>query len=142
MANTSQKVLDLKFHSPANLFSIAYINCINMNIIMYNLRKWPIISLLKICIYRAYCLLRYITTLHFYFSKKIIVFLSFKKFKIYYSTTKNLNFKILKVIMSDRIAVSITFDDNNSIRVLDSEKFKETDNIRSECNDFLKSNYC
>lgn len=42
--------------------------------------------------------------------------------------------------MSDRIAVSITFDDNNSIRVLDSEKFKETDNIRSECNDFLKSN--
>ena len=41
--------------------------------------------------------------------------------------------------MAEKIAVSITFDENNSIRVLDSEKFKETDNIRNECNEFLKS---
>ena len=41
--------------------------------------------------------------------------------------------------MAEKMAVSITFDENNSIRVLDSEKFKETDNIRNECNEFLKS---
>ena len=43
-------------------------------------------------------------------------------------------FKFKKFKMAEKMAVSITFDENNSIRVLDSEKFKETDNIRNECN--------
>ena len=41
--------------------------------------------------------------------------------------------------MDNKIAVSITFDDNNQIRVLDSEKFRDTENLKGECIDFLKS---
>ena len=39
----------------------------------------------------------------------------------------------------DDMAVSITFDENNQIRVLESDKFKETENLKNECMDFLKS---
>ena len=39
--------------------------------------------------------------------------------------------------MSDKI--SISFDDENRIRVLPAEKFKETDNLKNECNNFIKS---
>ena len=38
-----------------------------------------------------------------------------------------------------KIDVNITFDENNQIRVLSSEKYRETENLKSECIDFLKS---
>jgi len=37
-----------------------------------------------------------------------------------------------------KIDVNITFDENNQIRVLSSEKYRETENLKSECIDFLK----
>ena len=37
-----------------------------------------------------------------------------------------------------KIDVNITFDDNNQIRVLSADKFKETENLKNECIDFLK----
>ncbi len=40
--------------------------------------------------------------------------------------------------MDGKIDVNITFDDNNQIRVLSAQKFQETENMKSECNDFLK----
>ena len=41
--------------------------------------------------------------------------------------------------MDGKIDVNITFDENNQIRVLSSEKYRETENLKSECIDFLKS---
>ena len=38
----------------------------------------------------------------------------------------------------DRLAVNITFDENNQIRVLEPEKYRDTENLKSECIDFLK----
>ena len=38
-----------------------------------------------------------------------------------------------------KIDVNITFDENNQIRVLSSEKYRETENLKSECIDFLKT---
>lgn len=38
----------------------------------------------------------------------------------------------------NKIAVNITFDENNQIRVLESDKYRETENLKSECIDFLK----
>lgn len=38
--------------------------------------------------------------------------------------------------MSDKI--SITFDDENRIRVLDPEKFRETDQLKNESMEFVK----
>ena len=46
-----------------------------------------------------------------------------------------LNFKLNSCL--DQI-VSITFDENNQIRVLSSDKYRETENLKSECIDFLK----
>ena len=40
-----------------------------------------------------------------------------------------------------KIDVNITFDENNQIRVLSSEKYRETENLKSECIDFLKSKF-
>lgn len=40
--------------------------------------------------------------------------------------------------MTDKI--SISFDEDNKIRVLEADKFKETDMMRSESMEFLKSN--
>ena len=40
-----------------------------------------------------------------------------------------------------KIDVNITFDENNQIRVLAADKFRETENLKSECIDFLKSKY-
>ena len=37
-----------------------------------------------------------------------------------------------------KIDVNITFDENNQIRVLSSDKYRETENLKSECIDFLK----
>ncbi len=37
-----------------------------------------------------------------------------------------------------KIDVNITFDDNNQIRVLSADKFRETENLKNECIDFLK----
>merc|ERR1712179_651447 len=34
--------------------------------------------------------------------------------------------------------VNITFDENNQIRVLPTEKYRETENMKTECIDFLK----
>ena len=34
--------------------------------------------------------------------------------------------------------VNITFDENNQIRVLPTEKYRDTENMKSECIDFLK----
>ena len=42
--------------------------------------------------------------------------------------------------MDGKIDVNITFDENNQIRVLSSEKYRETENLKGECIDFLKSN--
>ena len=39
--------------------------------------------------------------------------------------------------MSDKI--SISFDEDNKIRVLEADKFKETDTMRSESMEFMKS---
>lgn len=39
----------------------------------------------------------------------------------------------------NKVAVNITFDENNQIRVLESDKYRETENLKSECIDFLKS---
>ena len=39
----------------------------------------------------------------------------------------------------EKIDVNITFDENNQIRVLSSEKYRETENLKGECIDFLKS---
>jgi len=41
--------------------------------------------------------------------------------------------------MDGKIDVNITFDDNNQIRVLSAEKYRETENLKGECIDFLKS---
>ena len=38
-----------------------------------------------------------------------------------------------------KIDVNITFDDNNQIRVLSADKYRETENLKGECIDFLKS---
>ena len=38
-----------------------------------------------------------------------------------------------------KIDVNITFDDNNQIRVLSADKYRETENLKNECIDFLKS---
>ena len=43
--------------------------------------------------------------------------------------------------MDGKIDVNITFDENNQIRVLSSEKFRETEGLKSECIDFLKSKW-
>jgi hypothetical protein len=43
--------------------------------------------------------------------------------------------------MDGKIDVSITFDDNNQIRVLSADKFRETENLKGECIDFLKSKW-
>ena len=40
--------------------------------------------------------------------------------------------------MDTKIDVNITFDENNQIRVLPTEKYRETENMKSECIDFLK----
>jgi hypothetical protein len=41
--------------------------------------------------------------------------------------------------MDGKIDVNITFDENNQIRVLSADKFKETEAMKGECIDFLKS---
>lgn len=41
--------------------------------------------------------------------------------------------------MTDKI--SISFDEDNKIRVLEADKFKETDTMRSESMEFMKSIY-
>ena len=43
--------------------------------------------------------------------------------------------------MDGEIDVNITFDENNQIRVLSADKYRETENLKGECIDFLKSNY-
>ena len=40
--------------------------------------------------------------------------------------------------MDGRIDVNITFDENNQIRVLSQEKYKETEAMKTETIDFLK----
>ncbi len=40
--------------------------------------------------------------------------------------------------MDGKIDVNITFDENNQIRVLSADKFRETENLKGECIDFLK----
>ena len=40
--------------------------------------------------------------------------------------------------MDGKIDVNITFDENNQIRVLSTEKFRETENMKTETIDFLK----
>jgi intraflagellar transport protein 20 len=40
--------------------------------------------------------------------------------------------------MSDKI--SITFDDENRIRVLDAEKYRESEGLKNESLEFIKSN--
>jgi intraflagellar transport protein 20 len=39
---------------------------------------------------------------------------------------------------SSKIDVNITFDENNQIRVLSADKYRETENVKSETIDFLK----
>ena len=41
-------------------------------------------------------------------------------------------------MMDGKIDVNITFDENNQIRVLAADKYRETENLKSECIDFLK----
>ena len=41
--------------------------------------------------------------------------------------------------MSEKI--SITFDEDNRIRVLEPEKYKETETLRNESVEFLKSSF-
>ena len=43
--------------------------------------------------------------------------------------------------MDGKIDVNITFDENNQIRVLSADKYRETENLKSECIDFLKSKF-
>lgn len=38
----------------------------------------------------------------------------------------------------NKIDVNITFDENNQIRVLAADKYRETENVKSETFDFLK----
>jgi len=40
-----------------------------------------------------------------------------------------------------KIDVNITFDENNQIRVLSADKYRETENLKGECIDFLKSKW-
>ena len=40
--------------------------------------------------------------------------------------------------MDGRIDVNITFDENNQIRVLSQEKYRETEAMKTETIDFLK----
>ena len=40
--------------------------------------------------------------------------------------------------MDGKIDVNITFDENNCIRVLSADKYRETENMKGECIDFLK----
>ena len=40
--------------------------------------------------------------------------------------------------MDGKIDVNITFDENNQIRVLAADKYRETENLKGECIDFLK----
>ena len=37
--------------------------------------------------------------------------------------------------------VNITFDENNQIRVLSADKYREAENLKGECIDFLKSKF-
>ena len=43
--------------------------------------------------------------------------------------------------MDGKIDVNITFDENNQIRVLSADKYRDTENLKGECIDFLKSTY-
>ncbi|CAI2382402.1 unnamed protein product [Moneuplotes crassus] len=38
----------------------------------------------------------------------------------------------------DKLAINITFDENNQIRVLEADKCRESENLKGECMDFLK----
>ena len=38
----------------------------------------------------------------------------------------------------DKLAINITFDENNQIRVLEADKYRESENLKGECMDFLK----
>ena len=38
----------------------------------------------------------------------------------------------------DKLAINITFDENNQIRVLEADKYRESENLKGECIDFLK----
>ena len=40
---------------------------------------------------------------------------------------------------SMKLAVNISFDENNQIRVLEVDKYRDTENLKGECIDFLKS---
>ena len=40
--------------------------------------------------------------------------------------------------MDGKIDVNITFDENNQNRVLQADKYRETENMKGECIDFLK----
>ncbi len=42
--------------------------------------------------------------------------------------------------MNDKI--SITFDDENRIRVLESDKFQDTEAMKNESMEFIKSTFC
>jgi len=41
-------------------------------------------------------------------------------------------------MLDGKIDVNITFDENNQIRVLAADKYRETENLKGECIDFLK----
>ena len=38
----------------------------------------------------------------------------------------------------DKLAINITFDENNQIRVLEAEKYRESESLKGDCIDFLK----
>merc|ERR1711964_116629 len=44
---------------------------------------------------------------------------------------------IIFLMSTIRDQISITFDDENKIRVLDPEKFAETESMKLECNEFI-----
>ena len=37
-----------------------------------------------------------------------------------------------------RLGVNVSIDENNSIRVLEQDKYRDSENLKSECIDFLK----
>ena len=55
-----------------------------------------------------------------------------------YKTFSKLYFKKGQSKMSDKI--SITFDEENRIRVLEADKFQDTEAMKNESMEFIKSN--
>lgn len=73
------------------------------------------------------------------FWESFYFYYSFLLDKIYKIWINYLKISFWTLEMTDKI--SITFDDENRIRVLEADKFKDTETMRNESMEFIKSDF-